>query len=352
MGIDFNYYRRLNDLDNVPENNGNEFTTEILDRVSDMYWDSEDHVVTTYDLHKRQDKLIDATHQRYNSITNIKIWAYFKKIKEPLLNSLSRGVQADIGILKAGDYLTYTDKWGNKRETYMVKSKPEPQRTYDDAYMMYCNESLKWMDIDGNIKEYPCVVSHDKYVMGVYKDVVVETEASWVVIECQANPDTLRLRSGNRFLFRPLDSNVYYVHEVVDTNPHSVEGVILIRVKASKVVPDDNLELGIADYYSRLPEVVDENPVETLIVGSELLYIGSTNIYSHESLEPCYFEVVHAIGTLSVSKYLIQTIKLDGSLQISSVATSGSVGYEFDLILKKISDDSIVETKRIKVVDW
>lgn len=352
MGIDFDFYRKANGLDDIPENNGNEQNTEMIERVSKMLKDTTPYYISTFDLYKRQNRLEIATRLRYKTTDEIGIHVYYKKIKEPTLNSLARGLYADHNTLKAGDYITYTDGYSGIRETYIIRNKPESKRTYEDAFMMFCNREIRWVDENKQVIKYPALVSHDKYIIGVEDEGFFETEGSWVIMMIQANPDTLKINTNDRFLLLATGDDMYTAHEVVDTNPHAIEGMIFVKVRTVKVTPDDNLELGIANYYSKMGEVIV--PDDSEVLGQYQLLLGDTNKYSVSgvNLLDYTWTLEHVTGDLTISQYTDMSVDETGVLSVTSVSTSNSKNFEFDIVLTNNATSVEFLRKRIGVIGW
>lgn len=353
MGIDFSYYRKKNGLDDIPENNGNEQNTEMIERVSKMLKDTTPYYISTFDLYKRQNRLEMATRLRYKTSTQIGIHVYYKKIKEPTLNSLARGLYADHNTLNAGDYITYEDPNSHIVETYMIRNKPESKRTFEDAYMMFCNKEIRWVDSNKNIVKYPALVSHDKYIIDTADEGFFEEDGSWVIMMVQANPDTLRINSNDRFIILATGDDMYTAHEVMATNPHAIDGIIFIKVRTVKLTLDDNTQLGIANYYSKMNKDVTLPDNSEIIGGSQIL-LGNTNTYSVGGINLLNYiwTLEHVIGDLAIYQYTDVSVGETGILSVSSVATSNSKNFEFDIVLTNKDTNIELLRKRIGVVGW
>ena len=155
MNLDFDYYRRINGMDDVPDDNGTPLTTERIERMSRYLKNSKGDIIHSFDLYKRQGMLTQATQLRYKTVSQIDLHIFYKKVKEPTLNSLVRGVYADLNTLKTGDYITYADEHSGVVETYMVRNKPEPKRTYEEAYM---DGDKAFTRIETNKKDTPNIM--------------------------------------------------------------------------------------------------------------------------------------------------------------------------------------------------
>lgn len=355
MGIDFSYYRKMNEMDDVPEGNGTSENSEIIERMSRILVDSNEKIIHSFDLYKRQGLLVDALRRRGNDYDHIDVHVYYKKIKEPTLNSLARGLYADLNTLKTGDYITYADKYSGITETYMVRNKPEPKRTYEDAYMLFCNDSLRWIDKGTKeIKTYPCIMSHDKYIIDIRDEGMFERESSWVVVLAQANKDTLKIQTNDRFLFRELDDEVTSAYEVMDTNPHTLNGLVILKIRKVKVVSDvDNLGLGIANYYDYFS--LEEPVIDTSeILGDIKILLGTTNMYSIDNIDWEQYEwrVEAKTGTIGINRYLTVATDENDNLHINAVASAPSVGNQFYVSIYDKYTDIQYLSKEVEVTGW
>lgn len=355
MGIDFNYYRRMNEMLDVPENNGTPENSEIIERMSKILVDTNEKIVHSFDLYKRQGLLTDAIRRRHRSYDHIDVHVYYRKIKEPTLNSLARGIYADLNTLKTGDYITYTDKYSGNEETYMIRSKPEPKRTYEDAYMLFCNDNLRW--VDRNTKEvvsYPCVVSHDKYIIDNADEGFFDREGSWVVVFIQANKDTLKIETGYRFLFREENDTLTSAYEVIDTNPHALRGMIFVKIKKVKVVENvDNLDILVADYKKY---ITNETPVvdNSEIIGGMQILLGDTNEYKMtDGFDFTNYEWrIDSGSNLSVNKYLTYVVDDNNVLHVNAIASVPSVGNKFYVSIFNKDTDTVYLNKEVEVTGW
>lgn len=338
-------------MDDVPEGNGTEHTTETIERMSQYLKSSEDDVITTYDMLKRQGMLTNVTRGRYGVDTTIKAHIYLRKIKEPTLNSLARGLYTDLNVVVMGDYITFEDKYSKVTETYLIQNKPEPYRTYSDSYMIFCNEKISWVDENKNIKTYPTILSHDKYMMGIHDEGTFEREDSWIKMIIQANPDTLKINSGDRFIFRA-EGDVYHsAFEVMESNPHALKGLIIIKIDKTKINSDDNLTLGIANYYSKMETPQEPEVVIGDINGAIEVYQGTTNVYEYSGSEiDTLWKLEGIVGTLTIEQYTDMSVDGTGRLNVKIDSNANCLGYEFDIILEQNNVE--LKRKRVKVVSW
>lgn len=124
------------------------------------------------------------------------------------------------------------------------------------AKMRQCNYLLKWVNDKNEICGQWCIVEDGtKYLTGEYEDrnFVVTRGDSRIALIISRNDETVKLGRDHRFLIDDLDSNQQIAYALTKPlkvgqvyNGKGVFGFVLQEVQTTN---DDNLELGIADYY-------------------------------------------------------------------------------------------------------
>lgn len=135
---------------------------------------------------------------------------------------------------------------------------------YTKAKMKQCNHLLKWIDDAGVIKEQWCVIEDGtKYLSGDYedRDFVATRGDTRVQMTIARNPDTIKLNRNNRFLIDDPDFDKKIAFQL--TKPLKVgrvyngKGVFCFILQETQTTDDDNIELGITDYYKYFPRDKD-----------------------------------------------------------------------------------------------
>lgn len=129
------------------------------------------------------------------------------------------------------------------------------------AKMLQCNFLLKWVNDEGRVCEQWCIIEDGtKYLTGEYEDrnFIVTRGDSRISMTIGRNDETVKFNRKRRFLIDDPQSNEQLAYELSKPlkvgrvyNGNGVFGFVLQEVTTTD---DDNLELGIADYYKYFPK--------------------------------------------------------------------------------------------------
>ena len=134
------------------------------------------------------------------------------------------------------------------------------------AKMRQCNYLLKWVNDKGEICEQWCIVEDGtKYLTGELEDrqFIVTRGDSRMALIISRNAETVKLNRDFRFLIDDPDSSQQLAYAL--TKPLKVgqvyngKGVFGFVLQEVQTTDDDNLELGIADYYKHFNK--DDTPI-------------------------------------------------------------------------------------------
>lgn len=134
------------------------------------------------------------------------------------------------------------------------------------AKMRQCNYLLKWVNDKGEICEQWCIVEDGtKYLTGELEDrqFIVTRGDSRMALIISRNAETVKLNRDFRFLIDDPDSSQQLAYAL--TKPLKVgqvyngKGVFGFVLQEAQTTDDDNLELGIADYYKHFNK--DDTPI-------------------------------------------------------------------------------------------
>ena len=117
-----------------------------------------------------------------------------------------------------------------------------------DAKLRRCNNWLKWIDEDGVLKEYPCVLDYNLMSPTAQISKTITTSNGHVVVIVQGNADTLKLKQNQRFLFNSvaykfISINNYMQNDYVNQNTP----MLYLECYWDTLQPTDNLEENIAN---------------------------------------------------------------------------------------------------------
>jgi hypothetical protein len=257
---------------------------------------------------------------------------------------INRGINSYTGAKLGDDFklivfkdLAHASTLGMKyffNDNYWITYNTEIVKNFAASCMVRrCNNTLRWVDIDGNYWSEPCSIEYD---FGGYDDKVTKanpvTPGKSLTIYCQLNSKTKKIHAGQRFLFgNDNEWSAYYVlgnavrnflnQQTLDNE----SGQILYLELGSHSVSNDmdDLVLGIADKYKNEYSL---SVLPTTISGS----VGSsTQIYSTLTLHGdiiskpiSYLSSASPIATVSGSG-LVNFIS-NGSCNISAYMTNNT----------------------------
>lgn len=144
---------------------------------------------------------------------------------------------------------------------WLVVEKDVSNEIYTKANLIQCNHLLKWVDENDIVREQWCVIEDGtKYLNGEYEDrnFVVTRGDSRISMTIAKNEHTVKFGRENRFLIDDDDASEKLSYLL--TKPLKVgksyngEGVYCFVLQEVVSTEDDNMQLGIADYYKHFPK--------------------------------------------------------------------------------------------------
>lgn len=144
---------------------------------------------------------------------------------------------------------------------WLVTERDANSEIYCRAKLTQCNHLLKWVDDDDVIHEQWCVIEDGtKYLTGEYEDrkFIVTRGDSRIAMTIARNEDTVKFCRESRFLIDDPDSTdklAYLLTKPLKTGlVYQGDGVYKFVLQEVVSTPDDDMELGIADYYKHFPK--------------------------------------------------------------------------------------------------
>lgn len=144
---------------------------------------------------------------------------------------------------------------------WLITERDANTTLYTRARMIQCNHLLKWVDANDVIHEQWCIVEDGtKYLTGEYEDrnFIVTRGDSRIAVTIARNIHTAKLGRENRFLIDDPDTGFMLAYLL--TKPlkmgwtYNNMGVYKFVMQEVQTTKDDNVELGIADYYKHFPK--------------------------------------------------------------------------------------------------
>lgn len=246
MTIDMDYYRKINGLF------GTTGKRDYLQKqATKSVNNAHSHVLSTFEILVDSDIAEDII---VDGITSMKcIFDYGSTIQATKneVSSYTKEMWIEIGKVHVGSIITHTDKVSLVENTYIVTIKEEDTRGYDLCYIQKTNNTLLYYSktpptspdpITNDPYSIHCIIG--KGNLGLETNKFISLASDEYLIICPNSADSLKIDLNTRFL---LSKSAY---KVIGVDNISVNGLLNIRVKEDTTNSDDNLELGIANYYS------------------------------------------------------------------------------------------------------
>lgn len=144
---------------------------------------------------------------------------------------------------------------------WLITEKDAHNEVYTRVKLLQCNYLLKWVDDHDVIHEQWCVVEDGtKYLTGELEDrkFIVTRGDSRIAITIGRNEFTAKFNRESRFIVDDPDSDIKQAFLL--TKPLKVghtynnNGIYIFVLQEVVTSDNDNLELGIADYYKHFPK--------------------------------------------------------------------------------------------------
>lgn len=203
------------------------------------------------------------------------------RVKDKILNSISRELLCSHGTVKRGDYVSFkyniNDNGDSVIDTYLVINKPTPSEKYDTSLMYLCENTIKLLNDMGDVVNVHAYYENNRVrIDKSIENEFVKLKNSSYLIVVQQNELTNKLRNNvNRIM---INGEVYKItgYETL------VDGLLALGLEIDQLCPDDNLSMGIANFYSQMEKlkptqkinkIVEVNNETTLCKGFENEYL-------------------------------------------------------------------------------
>ena len=228
---------------------------------------------------------------------------------------------------------------GEHEEYYICYDKMNRLSQVSDFNCVRCNNVLTWVDEYGKILTMPCYLGTDISSTNnlVSKDGIVPNTR--LIILVQANEYTMSIVKNQRFMFQ--HSTAFKVEEVNNyMQEQETDGQVTcvkMYVDYSAILPSDNKELNICDYYkTNYTLTIDQNDIE------------QTNGFSGQLTATVKDgnDIVDMPLKWSTSDSEVVEIDEQGNYQVI-----GEIGSMGQITCSMTDNESIHDTITIKVVD-
>lgn len=129
---------------------------------------------------------------------------------------------------------------------------------YDISLLYLCENEIKLLDDVGRVVDVPVYYENNRVrIDKVTENEFIKLKNSSYLIMVQQNDLTNKLRNNVKRIM--IDGEVY---KITGYEP-LVKGVLGLGLEIDQLNPDDNVELGVANYYSQMEEIQPKPPVES-----------------------------------------------------------------------------------------
>ena len=277
----------------------------------------------------------------------------FERMKEKIYNSNSRALKCYPNTVKTGDYVTqivrHSDRIPEPR-TYIVRSMVDQKYGYDSTFMVICQQTLKMLDKDNNIVEYPVNFNDSRSRMSEsFEKSALVDDAGTYEMYVQDNEHTRRIAQSDEFCQGWVSRMMFKgrAYKVVGVDDVSMNGLMCVKLKIDKVSPMDNLELGIADYYRYIPKEEPTAPKEFVIEGEREILLGDGDYTYTINADESKGEIVK--WSISSIKGVSMARDTNDSVRIR---VDDNIALKGKIIELKATIYDIDYTKNIKIVNW
>ncbi len=226
-------------------------------------------------------------------------------------STYKKEIITNYGTLKTGDYITFNDT------NYIIESQIDTEIACDKAFLLECPYSIKIFDWDyNNILEYPISLKNNNARLGVAESAITITANSSFDIILKYDLHTrsfIRNTVINGIehakIMRVLIDNMAF--SVVGVNHLISEGLLVISIENTNINPTDNLDLGVADYYTYFRET-DQQLVDAEMFKYETSALITKDVLAGADVTSTVFKLKDG-----------QTANPDVTVNISAVGING-----------------------------
>ncbi len=283
--MDYNYYLTLKNhyaSSNVSAESKDDIIAELQ---TTMQSELDNNYITDFDIRIGMPRYKRTA--TVNFVRDIIVALKDERFKEPVYDSLAMSIYTYPDQCDIGDYITIAERGIN--ETYLVRANPDKRQNHDKLMLLQCQNDVKILDDDGvTIHNYPMFFQDNKSrpglsersETGVTENSTFQAYVRFDSISRRFIDVTGKTASGkSNKIARILINGIAYKLTGDDAVTMGFNGYGLITLGLEKSTTDanDNLDLGIADYYNNLPT---ETPTGEILCDYPDLCISETNTYT------------------------------------------------------------------------
>lgn len=236
-------------------------------------------------------------------------------------------------VVSVGDYISYTHK--DKKYTYLIDSF-EDNLISPCAKGVKCRNILKWIDGNGEVQEYPCVVSYQSYGVKIFqnKNDFAQEVSTNIDVEIPRNSITETIPLNLRVIFGNSRHGIYKVGDIATYE----QGILKLTCKKDEYFINlDDIENGLA-YNSDLSN--DNESTEYIISGSDSIRKGQVESYEiNNSSDDGSWEIEDYSGSVEVISKNAKKIEIKcniyGDFITLKYVVSGEIKVEMNISLSR-----------------
>ena len=242
-------------------------------------------------------------------------------------------------VVSVGDYISFIHK--DKKYTYLIDSF-EDNLISPCAKGVKCGNILKWIDSNGEIQEYPCIVSYQSYGVKIFQannDFIQETSTN-INVEIPRNDITENIPLNLRVIFGNSKHGIYKVGDIATYE----QGILKLTCKKDKYSEGlDDIKNGIAfqGNTDNLPDTPQE-PTNYQIVGEDEIRTNQEYTYTIEptNINTIFSLVEYTEGTAKIvsqdnGSCVIKATKSDEIITLNCLI-NGEIIASKDIVTVKI----------------
>ena len=180
---------------------------------------------------------------------------------------------------------------GEHTETYLCYDSINNLAQLPNFKVVRCNNVLTMVNSDNKIVKHPCYLGTDITSTNDYVSKSGITPNSRMIILIQVNDDTKQIFNNQRFMFE--HNSTFEVEEInnfmTEEGTDGVATIMRIYIKYSPMLPKDNKELNLCDYYDSKDLPIDD----TEEVGKKLVVSPVNLTIMQDDYEDIIFKVVN-----------------------------------------------------------
>lgn len=205
-------------------------------------------------------------------------------------------------VVSVGDYISFIHK--DKKYTYLIDSF-EDNLISPCAKGVNCRNILKWIDSNGEVQEYPCVVSYMSYGVKIFQannDFIQETSTN-IDVEIPRNNITEKIPLSLRVMFGNSQHGIYKVGDIATYE----QGILKLTCKKDKYLKDlDDVENNLP--WNGKEETPTPPSTDYVISGNDTIKVNKDYVYT---VEPQEGNVTFELDEYTVSENIAEIVSTD-----------------------------------------